>query len=107
MNNIKVSNTEINKEIKLNENKQNTNKPNIDKSNNETNSNKKLNNRCFFCNKKLKLHLIYSCKCNNIFCSKHRYYHTHNCIYDNKQKQIDNLKNNNPLIIHEKLIKIN
>ena len=105
-NNIKKK--EINKLDQLIVSSQINNRENKETNlNKETTSIKESKNRCFFCNKKLKIHSIYSCKCNNIFCAKHRYYHTHNCIYDNKKEQIENIKNNNPLIIHNKISKIN
>jgi len=63
--------------------------------------------KCSFCNKKLKL-INYSCKCEGIFCQKHRYTHTHNCKYLNKKKEESkiNIKNNNPVVNHSKVIKI-
>ena len=63
--------------------------------------------RCSFCNIKLKI-ISYTCKCEGNFCDKHRYTHTHNC--KSLQKKIDEskqlIKNNNPLMIHSKVIKI-
>jgi len=63
--------------------------------------------KCSFCNKKLKI-ISYSCKCEGQFCDKHRYTHTHDC--KSLQKKIDEskelIKNNNPLMIHSKVIKI-
>ena len=63
--------------------------------------------KCSFCNKKLKI-ISYSCKCEGQFCDKHRYTHAHDC--KSLQKKIDEskelIKNNNPLMIHSKVIKI-
>jgi len=63
--------------------------------------------KCSFCNKKLKI-ISYTCKCEGQFCDKHRYTHTHNC--PSLQKKIDEskelIRNNNPLMIHSKVIKI-
>jgi len=63
--------------------------------------------KCSFCNKKLKI-ISYSCRCEGQFCDKHRYTHTHDC--KSLQKKIDEskelIKNNNPLMIHSKVIKI-
>jgi len=63
--------------------------------------------KCSFCNKKLKI-ISYNCKCEGKFCDKHRYTHTHDC--KSLQKKIDEskelIKNNNPLMIHSKVIKI-
>jgi len=94
------------KEIDLNKNdlhfeiKTEVNKPK------KQNQKKIDNNRCHFCNKKLKIFNTYSCKCNYNFCEKHRYRHMHNCTID-KNKYKDKIKTQNPLIECNKLIKIN
>jgi len=36
------------------------------------------------CKKKLKL-TDFACKCKQRFCSQHRFYDNHNCVYDFKQ----------------------
>ena len=63
--------------------------------------------KCSFCNKKLKL-ISYTCKCDGQFCDKHRYTHTHDCKSLNKKidESKELIKNNNPLMIHSKVIKI-
>lgn len=44
---------------------------------------------CTFCKKNIKLaDSIVKCKCGNIFCSKHRQPHNHNCIYDYKKDRV-------------------
>ena len=42
--------------------------------------------KCFKCNKKLKIYeeLIGKCKCNNLFCTKHRQFSQHSCTFDFK-----------------------
>jgi predicted nucleic acid binding AN1-type Zn finger protein len=63
--------------------------------------------RCTFCNKRLKM-IVFDCKCNGVFCGKHRYTSVHNCP-SLKIKQLEckeELIKNNPLIIHNKLEKI-
>ena len=64
-------------------------------------------NRCAYekCNKKLNL-VPYTCRCEKMFCSKHRLPETHNCNYDYKNKGKEILKKNNPLIINKKIITI-
>ena len=64
-------------------------------------------NRCSFCNKKLKL-ISYSCKCEGHFCAEHRYTHTHNCtnMKEKIKESKEILNKNNPVIIHNKVIKI-
>ena len=42
--------------------------------------------RCSFCNKKMGI-ISYPCKCEGIFCSLHRYTHSHNCPLKEKQKK--------------------
>jgi hypothetical protein len=63
--------------------------------------------RCSFCNKKIKL-ISYNCKCGGEFCEKHRYTHTHNCTHINQKKANSkkNIENNNPVVNHNKVIKI-
>jgi hypothetical protein len=63
--------------------------------------------RCFSCEKKLKLseEAIGKCKCDNIFCIKHR--ENHSCDYDYKLENTKNLSKS--LIINikpEKLEKL-
>ena len=47
--------------------------------------------KCTFCKKKTGL-INFPCKCAGIFCSLHRYTHSHNCTYTEKKKE-DNKKN--------------
>ena len=62
-------------------------------------------NKCFECNKRLGLYAI-RCKCGNLFCSMHRYAEKHICTYNYKEMYKKELKNNNNLIISEKISKI-
>lgn len=53
--------------------------------------------RCFKCKKKLKIaeELVGKCRCNNIFCTKHRISSQHSCTFDFKnynKKLLDNEK---------------
>ena len=57
------------------------------------------------CNKKLKLTDL-SCRCEKRFCSKHRLPESHQCIYDFKTNGRQQLKDNNPICVHQKIIKI-
>ena len=63
--------------------------------------------RCSFCRKKCSL-MNFTCDCGGIFCSEHRYVHSHNCqqksIKDNKMKET--LEKKNPKISTEKIQKI-
>lgn len=64
-----------------------------------------LKNRCGECNCKLKL-VNFTCKCNIVFCNKHRMVEDHTCYYDHKNNSREILKKNNPKIVKEKLNKI-
>jgi len=61
--------------------------------------------RCYYCNKKLKL-INFTCKCNHTFCILHQNPHSHNCEFNNKKVCQDKIKINNPLTIHQKVVKI-
>ena len=62
-------------------------------------------NQCNYCNKKLKLE-YFECKCNNIFCSTHRYSYMHNCSFDHKKNYQKILQEKNPVVIANKINKI-
>jgi len=57
------------------------------------------------CNKKLKLTDL-SCRCEKRFCINHRLPESHRCVYDFKTTGLQQLKDNNPLCVHQKIIKI-
>ena len=61
--------------------------------------------RCSFCNKKLKM-IHFNCKCNHKFCILHQNPHSHNCSFNNKKLCQETIKNNNPQMIHQKVIQI-
>jgi hypothetical protein len=62
-------------------------------------------NRCYECNKKLGL-LPIKCRCNNIFCEKHRYAEKHMCSYNYQEQYKKELIKQNNLVISEKISKI-
>jgi predicted nucleic acid binding AN1-type Zn finger protein len=62
--------------------------------------------RCSGCNKKLALASEFICKCNGIFCNKHRYPDMHNCTFDHKGEWSKSIQAKNPHVINEKLSKI-
>lgn len=66
----------------------------------------KLSKLCTICNKKTSFNLV--CKCGNNYCDNHRYPFTHNCSYDEQDKQNHKkfLEKNNPIIIANKVDKI-
>ena len=62
-------------------------------------------NRCWKCNKKIGL-MGFDCKCEYVFCSKHRHADDHNCDYDHKKDDIEKLRRENPLLVAQNLNKI-
>ena len=58
---------------------------------------------CGKCNKELMIH--YECKCNKVFCRKHKFPEDHNCKYNFKKDFEEKLKINNPKIINNKFEK--
>ena len=77
---------------RVNSDKKKCNSNNIE--NNHKNVKTIKKNRCNHkdCNKKLKLTDI-KCKCDLIFCSKHRMPENHNCSFNFKNEQLNNLEN--------------
>ena len=68
---------------------------------------KKKKNRCQFegCKKKLTI-TSFECSCSKKFCAIHRLPESHNCTFDYKKEGQIKIKNNNPVIINEKINKI-
>ncbi len=65
----------------------------------------KTTNRCKICNKKVGL-LGFVCKCEDLFCSKHRYPDGHNCQYDYKSNKRKQLEQDNPRVVADKIRKL-
>ena len=68
---------------------------------------KKKSIRCALCHKKISL-INFTCQCNQIFCSIHRYSHSHDCSFtkeknENSKKTIES---KNPRVDHSKVQKI-
>jgi len=61
--------------------------------------------RCWSCNKKVGL-LGFKCKCNYVFCSRHRYNDKHDCTYDYKGAARTVLLKENPVVIASKVDKL-
>ena len=63
--------------------------------------------KCSFCKKKTGL-INFTCKCKGVFCSRHRYTHTHHCIMveKNKEETKEKIKKDNENITHTKVEKI-
>jgi len=67
---------------------------------------KKNRMKCAECNCKLNITNNVECNCGKILCYTHRYHNTHNCNYDFKTKERENLAKLNQKICFEKVIKI-
>ena len=84
--------------------------PKVTKPPEKTNPPKEMNNsekvkdpkkpkkeRCFHCNKKLKMtELNFTCKCNHKFCQLHLNPHSHQCSFDYLKERRDMINKNNP-----------
>ena len=62
--------------------------------------------RCFYCKKRLKLLEENLCKCEKIFCPKHRLCHSHNCPLIKSEDHKKKIEKNNPKIQNDKVDKI-
>ncbi|XP_077084182.1 AN1-type zinc finger protein 6 [Siphateles boraxobius] len=62
-------------------------------------------NRCFTCRKKVGL-TGFDCRCGQLFCSMHRYSDVHNCSFDYKADAAEKIRQENPLVVGEKIKKI-
>jgi hypothetical protein len=67
---------------------------------------KTIKKRCHHCNKRLKLLEENLCKCNKIFCPKHRLCHSHDCDYDTKSTNKKKISDENPKVESDKVDKI-
>ena len=61
----------------------------------ETKPKKIPKQKCHECGSKLKM-IVFTCKCNHIFCHKHLGAHSHNCTYDYKNEKKKQIEENNP-----------
>lgn len=65
-----------------------------------------IKKKCKGCNKKISLSNEFTCKCNGIFCGKHKYPDMHGCTFDHRAEWSKQLKEKNPQVIAEKITKI-
>jgi len=61
--------------------------------------------RCFQCNRKVGIS-GFECRCDYVFCGKHRYAQEHNCRFDHKQRHKDALARANQQVIASKIDKL-
>ncbi|KAJ8893662.1 hypothetical protein PR048_006262 [Dryococelus australis] len=67
---------------------------------------KHLRTRCAVCRKRLNITNVYTCRCEKLFCSAHRYSEVHSCTFDYKSEGRRLLEQANPLVAAPKLPKI-
>lgn len=65
----------------------------------------KNRNRCWCCQKKVGL-LGFECRCGYVFCTMHRHADQHECDFDYKAFDRENLSKANPVVMAEKVDKI-
>lgn len=65
----------------------------------------KKRHRCWSCKKKVGI-LGFECKCDYVFCSKHRYASAHDCDFDYKEANQNIIKKLNPQVKREKFERI-
>ncbi|KAF0288973.1 Zinc finger A20 and AN1 domain-containing stress-associated protein 9 [Amphibalanus amphitrite] len=66
---------------------------------------KKKKSRCDVCRKKVGL-TGFTCRCDGLFCSLHRYSDKHDCSFDYRVHGQHEIRKNNPVIVGEKVNKI-
>ncbi|KAI8588752.1 hypothetical protein BDZ88DRAFT_384337, partial [Geranomyces variabilis] len=59
--------------------------------------------RCYLCKKKVGPATSFKCRCNQVFCSVHRYSDRHSCSFDYKGAGKVALAKENPVVKKEKL----
>ena len=65
----------------------------------------KAKNRCHTC--KVKIGVVgFPCRCGGSFCATHRYANEHNCSFDYKTHGQNEIRENNPKVLGEKIQKI-
>jgi predicted nucleic acid binding AN1-type Zn finger protein len=62
-------------------------------------------NRCLTCRKKVGL-TGFQCRCGGTFCSLHRYTDSHQCTFDYKKVEREQIAKQNPVVTAEKINKI-
>ncbi|CAJ0562948.1 unnamed protein product, partial [Mesorhabditis spiculigera] len=62
-------------------------------------------NRCHSCNKRVGL-TGFPCRCGGLYCSEHRYDLAHNCTFDYKTMEREELRKNNPVVVSDKIQRI-
>jgi hypothetical protein len=62
-------------------------------------------NRCQMCKKRVGL-TGFPCRCGGLYCGEHRYDTAHNCTFDYKTMEREEIRKNNPVVVSEKIQRI-
>uniref|UniRef100_A0A1I7YZX9 AN1-type zinc finger protein 6 n=1 Tax=Steinernema glaseri TaxID=37863 RepID=A0A1I7YZX9_9BILA len=62
-------------------------------------------NRCHTCNKRVGL-TGFQCRCGGMYCSSHRYDTAHDCTFDYKSMEREEIRKNNPIVAAQKIQRI-
>ncbi|KAE9547994.1 hypothetical protein FO519_008795 [Halicephalobus sp. NKZ332] len=65
----------------------------------------KKSNRCLMCNKRVGL-TGFTCRCGGLYCGEHRYDQAHDCTFDYKTMEREEIRRNNPMIVSDKIQRI-
>lgn len=59
--------------------------------------------RCDDCNAKMPLAARYKCRCGGVYCTKHRYFNSHECSYDWKADGRGQIEKANPIVVADRV----
>ncbi|EPB68658.1 AN1-like Zinc finger [Ancylostoma ceylanicum] len=62
-------------------------------------------NRCQVCKKRVGL-TGFTCRCGGLYCGDHRYDQAHNCSFDYKTMEREEIRKNNPVVVSDKIQRI-
>ncbi|VDO35167.1 unnamed protein product [Haemonchus placei] len=62
-------------------------------------------NRCQMCKKRVGL-TGFTCRCGGLYCGEHRYDQAHNCSFDYKTMEREEIRKNNPVVVSDKIQRI-
>uniref|UniRef100_A0A7E4US47 AN1-type zinc finger protein 6 n=1 Tax=Panagrellus redivivus TaxID=6233 RepID=A0A7E4US47_PANRE len=65
----------------------------------------KKTNRCQMCKKRVGL-TGFTCRCGGLYCGEHRYDSAHDCSFDYKTMEREEIRKNNPVIVSDKIQRI-
>ncbi|VDM53573.1 unnamed protein product [Angiostrongylus costaricensis] len=71
----------------------------------DTGATVKKANRCQMCKKRVGL-TGFTCRCGGLYCGDHRYDQAHNCSFDYKTMEREEIRKNNPVVVSDKIQRI-